>query len=137
MKFLPIIASLILLVAVGASQARSTSTNPSFEQTVADQKCYSDYAELKNAMLRVYGRVLYVSASGTARLSALFSEGEWGEIDQFIVGTHEATRTMDVLMFKCSKLVKSWKQMSIEDFDQAQRVWKIRREEMLTWGRPA
>lgn len=136
MKFLPLIAAVILLVAVGMGQAHSSIGNLTFVETVAATKCESDYTELKNAMLRVYGRVLYVNPEGLAHLNVLFKDGEWGEVDHFIIGTHEATRTMDVLLFKCSKLIKSFIQMSAEDFNRAQTIWKIYRYEMLTWGRP-
>jgi len=117
--------------------ALASAPNPTFAQTVAAAECFKDYSELKNTLLKHHGRVMYVNDAGTARLSALFEQGEFGPIDQFIIGTNEAERTMDVLLFKCSKLVKSWVRMSVEEFDQAQRVWQITNDEMRQWGRPS
>lgn len=131
------LAGLSVIALLALSAPALTSTGKQDREVVPVATCASDYAELKNAMLRVYGRVLYVSGPGTTRLSLLFADGDWGPIDHFIVGTHEATRTMDVLIFKCSKLLKSWVQMSVEDFDKAQSIWQITRDEMLTWGRPS
>lgn len=134
---LVLLFSLLLLLIAGAHRADAAlGDGPTFNQAQAEAKCNSDYGALKNAMLRVYGRVIYVTEGGLAHLNPLFKEGTWGEIDHMIIGTNEETRTMDVLLFKCSKLVKSWVKMSVEDFDDAQKTWQIRQDEIMYWAVP-
>jgi len=126
--------SMIALLALSAPALASTGKQ---DREVAAVDCFKDYSELKNTLMKHHGRVMYVNDSGTARLSAMMEQGEFGPIDQFIIATNEDTRTMNVLMFKCSKLVKSWVDMSVEEFDQAQRVWQIVNTEMKRWGEPS